>query len=456
MTNGDGQWIRRLFIKDVGPFNDIIFQFDRRMNLIIGDNGVGKTLLLKLIASCLSTRDIKQIRPNNSNFEFWFEFQDGDRQFGVGLPEGAFRGLEDYQKTGIQVRVKVPVDYQKNKSDGFFFSFDYQRQDDQRYLGQTNFVPLFIGPLNRQLKQTIISGFQAEEDLAVSRSSYITNSLDDVIKSQIEEVSQWMVNRYNNAKAGYSWARIETENWNYLINNFNLIIPKGDTLEWLEPDKTFKLRCLYNGIETYLEELSSGFQSVLGIIFTIFKWIEAVNSGQNQKVANASGTVIIDEIDLHLHPEWQRRIISNLKNVFPRLQFIITTHSPHVARTTLPHEIFVLRKEILESQSRVIIKSIQSKYQAMIDSINDEKDVSFAGWSTDEILQDIMNVDLHDENHYQLIEQILEEIAQAKFDIAESLLLDLERITHPNNSILKVLKLKMADSKARNTLKEND
>jgi hypothetical protein len=54
------------------------------------------------------------------------------------------------------------------------------------------------------------------------------------------------------------------------------------------------------------------------------------------------GTVLVDEIDLHLHPTWQVRLIPALKQVFPRLQFIATTHSPMVLPGLAAEEIYLL------------------------------------------------------------------------------------------------------------------
>lgn len=52
--------------------------------------------------------------------------------------------------------------------------------------------------------------------------------------------------------------------------------------------------------------------------------------------------VLIDEIDLHLHPRWQRRIIRDLKRIFPKIQFFATSHSPQVIGEAKPHEIVLL------------------------------------------------------------------------------------------------------------------
>jgi hypothetical protein len=58
-----------------------------------------------------------------------------------------------------------------------------------------------------------------------------------------------------------------------------------------------------------------------------------------------SGLVLLDEVDLHLHPTWQRRVVPVLKRMFPRLQFVVTTHSPLVLAGFERDEIISLRME---------------------------------------------------------------------------------------------------------------
>jgi predicted ATP-binding protein involved in virulence len=60
------------------------------------------------------------------------------------------------------------------------------------------------------------------------------------------------------------------------------------------------------------------------------------------KPLEGKGIILIDEIDLHIHPKWQRMIIPNLKRVFPNCQFLISTHSPHVITHVPPESLFLL------------------------------------------------------------------------------------------------------------------
>ena len=61
-----------------------------------------------------------------------------------------------------------------------------------------------------------------------------------------------------------------------------------------------------------------------------------------QTLKETPGLVLIDEIDLHLHPKWQRQIVPALKKIFPKIQFFATTHSPQVIGECKPEEIVLL------------------------------------------------------------------------------------------------------------------
>jgi predicted ATP-binding protein involved in virulence len=60
---------------------------------------------------------------------------------------------------------------------------------------------------------------------------------------------------------------------------------------------------------------------------------------------NGEAVVLIDEIDLHLHPDWQRQIVKNLTATFPKCQFIATTHSPQVIGEVQPKSLLLLQQE---------------------------------------------------------------------------------------------------------------
>lgn len=79
---------------------------------------------------------------------------------------------------------------------------------------------------------------------------------------------------------------------------------------------------------TPINELSAGYQSLIWMVLDIAYRMAVLNPFRLDDIAKTSGVVLIDELDMHLHPRWQWRIIDSLRKVFPNIQFIAATHSP--------------------------------------------------------------------------------------------------------------------------------
>ncbi len=91
--------------------------------------------------------------------------------------------------------------------------------------------------------------------------------------------------------------------------------------------------------------LSDGYRNLLAIAADIAWRAARLNPHYEGRAAElAQGVVLIDEIDLHLHPTWQRRVVEDLRRTFPGIQFIATTHSPQVISTVEPEAIRILKR----------------------------------------------------------------------------------------------------------------
>jgi hypothetical protein len=90
--------------------------------------------------------------------------------------------------------------------------------------------------------------------------------------------------------------------------------------------------------------LSQGYQSVIAWLADLVGQV-LLDVGWHLEAADMEGTVLVDEIDLHLHPTWQARLIPALKQVFPRMQFIATTHSPMVLPALAAEEVILLTQD---------------------------------------------------------------------------------------------------------------
>lgn len=83
------------------------------------------------------------------------------------------------------------------------------------------------------------------------------------------------------------------------------------------------------GTTLSFDQLSEGYKSILIFVSDLLFRL-SVNAPEGKKITDLKGVVIVDEIDLHLHPKWQRVIVSKLRKLLPNIQFIFTTHSPTI------------------------------------------------------------------------------------------------------------------------------
>lgn len=97
---------------------------------------------------------------------------------------------------------------------------------------------------------------------------------------------------------------------------------------------------------TAFENLSDGQRAVIGLVGDIARRMCLLNPQLGLKVTTkTAGVVLIDELDMHLHPRWQRIITQGLQAAFPALQFIVASHSPQVLGELQPEQIILLRPE---------------------------------------------------------------------------------------------------------------
>jgi predicted ATPase len=83
------------------------------------------------------------------------------------------------------------------------------------------------------------------------------------------------------------------------------------------------------GTSLTFDQLSEGYKSILIFVSDLLYRL-AKNADESKITTEIKGIVLVDEIDLHLHPKWQRVIIGKLRKIFPNIQFIFTTHSPTI------------------------------------------------------------------------------------------------------------------------------
>ena len=94
-----------------------------------------------------------------------------------------------------------------------------------------------------------------------------------------------------------------------------------------------------------LSQLSDGERGLLAVLIDLTRRLAQVNPDLEHPARDAQAVVLIDELDLHMHPRWQREIVSRLTVTFPKCQFVTTTHSPQIISEVQPEHLLLLRQE---------------------------------------------------------------------------------------------------------------
>ena len=404
-------YIKSLSAKNIGVFEQLDIKFNKGFNFIVGPNGSGKTSILKCIALSLAPNNLKSFRYGEKS-AVWFDAVHDDCNYRIGLGEGWVSNIAVYREASHTSWKRPPA------QDGLtsFTVNDLENND-------INITPLILGAY-RRIEYKKIEGMHREQSATEQRKAYHSSCIKNIEGGSLPNVKQWMINRYFQIEK--EWATVYKRNWEWIIDNLENIGPSNCRLIFKNILRDLEPMFSLQGIDCYLEEVSAGFQAILSLVFAIVEWIEGTNDEENSYIPDATGTVIIDELDVHLHPEWQLTIRKSLATVFPKLQFIITTHSPHLITTAESGEIIVLPK-----LSRAVhVEPTAQKY---------------IGWNTDEVLEEIMGVtNLENKEYAVLLNQAMDFFESRDISALKESISKLEEIVHPSNTILHVMKVKLA------------
>lgn len=341
--------IDRLHIKNFKGFKDDEFSFHPQFNLIIGENGTGKTSLLDALSVALGSwflgirgYDTRHIRPQEvllADFETEDISEDGERNFGISW--------EPQYPCSVEASGKV-------LEESLTWGRSLNTPGGRTTYGDATNIKNLAGNVDVDVR----SG----ENVALPLISYYgTGRLWDVPREQARVKNEKSISRKEERSrfAGYrnsvdprlsvvalvrwiarqSWISYQKGGKPSSLYEAvrNAIVGCVEGAENIYFDANFGevIVEMVGGLGTQpFNNLSDGQRCMLAMVGDIAQKAAVLNPHLGTKVLEETpGVVLIDELDLHLHPKWQRRIIEDLNRTFPSIQFIATTHSPFLIQS---------------------------------------------------------------------------------------------------------------------------
>lgn len=356
-------WIKDITIKNFRGFEDRSFRFDQRMNVVLANNTMGKTTLLQAIQISLGAylQSLTQL-PKEPAFRKNFKADDRPLVYSEAIEDFKYRTKEN---PTISVHALLST---FGKQDGIPFN-ELKEIDWYREMkgNTTVHAKANVGQLMELVEKW--EGYRvaekAETDVVLPLVlAFGADRIDNNYKLVDKKAN---VSRLVKA---YKCALAETVDfksalaWYYNFNSkgkkspevpgtdkafeealriaariTNIAREEGNRSFWAD----VKVVGQDNSTRLKYEMMSSGFKAMVNLVAEIAYRCIMLNRWLGEDaVKKTPGIVLIDEIDLYLHPHWQQHVLADLHEAFPEIQFIVSTHSPFIVQSVESQSVITL------------------------------------------------------------------------------------------------------------------
>lgn len=369
--------IKKIEIENFKGIENILFEFDEKFNLIAGNNGTGKTSALEAISVALGAFLSGIDGVNSIHFT-----KDEIRREKELLGDGSTNIL---YKTPVSVRCELVIDGTE---------FEFTRRKVSVKSSRSTTEPKDICRKATELindSDSILPviSYQSFSRIANQKREKWSNPFSDDFSRSIAYTD--CLEDASNTKMLQNWCkRMEEVSWQLdkkiaeyevvknAVSKFMSIMLDDDNVRVYYDKRTDELMYSNTKENLPIRILSSGFRTLIGMVFDISCRMAILNPNlRNEIVGRTPGIVLIDEIDMHLHPKWQWKISDALKKTFPKVQFIATTHSPIVLSSCKNDKI-------------ILLESSENNHLEI------EYDESKKGWQVNDVLERVMETSNRD------------------------------------------------------------
>lgn len=326
--------IKRIAIKSFRGIKDLSLEFDNQEpTVILGINGVGKSSILDCLAILLSRFTSPVQYPSTSGRLFSQEdINNGSNQTSNEITVSVDNKDISWSLTKVQKR-------RTKDTNSNLVELKKLVEDTQNHLREN---PKFNLPV---LVHYTVNRAVIDIPLKSRKKGII-----ETVAAYEQSLSGIQIN-FNNF---FQWFRTledlenEERRDNSDFRNPQLEIVRQAIYSVLSDFSNLRVRrsplrmtVIKNAKELIINQLSDGEKCLLAMVGDL-AWRFAIANPSNPTPLQGEGIVLIDEIELHLHPKWQREVIPALTKTFPNCQFVVTTHSPQVVSHVKPEGVYIL------------------------------------------------------------------------------------------------------------------
>jgi predicted ATP-binding protein involved in virulence len=352
--------IQQVKIKNFRCFEDLTINLNPDINIFVGNNGSGKSAVLDAISAAMYPyiSQIQQIlgqyHDNSPVFKSDLSVKKNKQknkritpQFQVsinGFPEWSIEYKNIFSREDGNVFVDensigFDVDFKSPKLikliDSINSKYEYKTQNDSFVL-----VVYYKENRNAMIKVKDLLNQSSDKvepfENALNAAANYTDSANWLFIREFEEL------REGKKRGDINFELPDLKHIRRAIST--IIAPNADV--YFTQTTSAQLMVVWETetgekIDLSINQLSSGYRNMLALVMDFARRLAQANP-EMENPLEAKAVLMIDELDLHLHPTWQQKIIPDLRKVFPNTQIIATTHSPEIVTTVERHQVKIL------------------------------------------------------------------------------------------------------------------
>ncbi|EHR69478.1 hypothetical protein BurJ1DRAFT_0596 [Burkholderiales bacterium JOSHI_001] len=309
-----------LQLESIGIFRSLRVEFTPGWTLLLGNNGGGKSTILRAVTLALAGNDPRATAAGARLL------RSGENLGTIELGMGNIRVSTSLVRDGTQVLIRSPQTTALQAGQVLVLAF-----------------PALRGVLAAQIKgpTSVPAANPSVDDVAPLLSGQVDSRLDNL--------QQWVVNaalRAETAPKGREMQMLQT--FQQLISD---MVPGGG-LKFARIDRrTWQVILQADYGEVPFDGVSQGMSAILNWVGILLQRLYDVYP-QSEHPERESAIALVDEIDAHLHPDWQRRLVTLTRKHFPSVQVIASSHSPLLAGAVEHTELRVVARDEASSQIR--------------------------------------------------------------------------------------------------------